>query len=231
MIPRTEIITITEGSGRIELRGHPEAFGLFIDGAPVALNWSDCGGIVAQEFFLLNADPLEDRMTVLQHLVENGPDPEYSLAQQLMPLLRHFPSGEYTLQYSDVNRPYQFPVWETTEVLPWPSAGSSYSWYYPDDYNFLPTQPDLSMSQEQILYYMLAIEEGMRPVAITTTVQRGWAEFILDGHHKLYAYSHLRISPRRICITAMDTNLAVLDWPLDTVPPSGFQLCVNSRKQ
>lgn len=230
MIPATETVILTEGKGRIELRGNPYAFGLFVDDTPVVLNWCDCDGSIGQQFYLFDADLLEERITALHALVEKGPRMDESLAGDLMPLLCQFPSGEYVVEYGDIDRPYQFPEWDINEVREWPD-GVSYAWYYPDATNFLPTQPYHRLNEERIIHYMLEIEQGKRPVAITTTIRGAWGEFILDGHHKLCAYSQLRISPRRICIEASEARLPTLDWPVQIKTPPAFLQSQSVWKQ
>jgi hypothetical protein len=46
-----------------------------------------------------------------------------------------------------------------------------------------------------VAHYRTLISAQQRPIVLTTSVERAWCEFILDGHHKLAAYTAQRVKP------------------------------------
>jgi len=64
------------------------------------------------------------------------------------------------------------------------------------------TQPTEKLDADRIVYYEDQIKQGVRPIAVvygylvkTTHATLSVQNFILDGHHKLLAYEHLKMQP------------------------------------
>lgn len=203
---RNETYTLHEGTGRLTLVGERGICGLAVDGRPVLLNWHDSQGSIGQEFFLIEALPPDESLILLRQLVETGFSEEIPLGEQLLPLLRQFPSGTYQLTLGELGKDWGVPEWEPAQRTPW-----HFGWYYPWDRNLLPTQPDEALNETRVLEWAYAIEAGARPVVITTTTTESLCEFILDGHHKLWGYGLAKVSPLCLCILGDIT--AQPTWP------------------
>jgi hypothetical protein len=221
MIKRNEKFILSNGKGYIEIRTTQDspgsAIGLYSHNKPVILNWCECSGTILQEFLYHYSFTPEEDIAQLRHLVEVGFLEDQSLASQVQPLLSLLPSSEYELLLEDIPidwfqgsnlieclyHPEDAVTVMTTESSPKPPISLDYGLYYPYNHNFFATQSRASLSEDCILQWVEAIKQGVRPVILTIGMHI-WDmsfEFILDGHHKMYAYHRLKIPPRRFCVS------------------------------
>lgn len=85
-----------------------------------------------------------------------------------------------------------------------PSLNKTYNYYEGNSVSFIATEPFSNINQEQVKYYEELIKQGKRPFAIvynsefySNNEEADWIseKYIIDGHHKLLAYSNLKIYP------------------------------------
>lgn len=222
MQSRTETYQLTDGTGHIEVRGNRLASGLFLHGQPFVFNFSDCEGSIGQDLyrFLVHQD---DQLPDLFKVTANLPALDTSLQHIVLPLLRQFPSGVYTLTLAPLAEGETMMEY----YLPDSAENRAYiqSGYYPfanDIYGgrtLIPTQPEEVLDDNRVAHFWYAIEDGDRPFAITASVADGMCEFILDGHHKMSAYGYARVAPWRLCISQTSLPLGEDDWPYQIIPP------------
>jgi hypothetical protein len=223
MLLREETTTLKASKGRLEVRQHSHALGLFADGKPVTLTWAQCDGSILQDYLHLRSFSAEDDIAALRECVAQGFLEGQSLRSQIRPFFEFFTPGTYQLVLEDI------PSWWMDE---WESEDHAFvGWFYPTDDkhqnipNLLATQSYATLDEKQILAWMYAIEAGARPIVLTATATRSdWTEFILDGHHKLYAYAMLNIPPRRLKICGISPHpLRSSNFPQTLDTPYGWK--------
>ena len=230
MQPRSETYLLADGTGRIEVRGDYAASGLFLDGKPFVFNFADCAGSIGQDLyhFAPFVDGDKNRLAGLTEITTDLPLGGTCLSQLILPLLRQFPPGVYTLTIAPLAPGETWVEYYLEDyVLNWSYVESG---YYPESdgvyggKTLVATQPDGSLDDVRIAHYWYAIEDGARPFAITASTEGAMAEFVLDGHHKLQAYAYAKVKPWRLCISKASSPLAADEWPASDAAPRAWRL-------
>jgi hypothetical protein len=219
MRPRSELIDIVDGSGRLQVRGTESAFGLFVDGISVAANWYDCAGSIGQYFYRVPDCSLEQSAAMVRDAVRDTLQPSDTLAKRFWPLFSQFASGPYRLDYDEVGPHLQLRELGDGSNSPAPAHLNQYANESRFHHVLLPTQRAETRDQDRILAWALAIEAGQRPTIITTTLDAADSEIILDGHHKCAAYEMVGAPARRLAIVPVaPLPLRLEDWPGGQLP-------------
>ncbi|WP_196888425.1 hypothetical protein [Aureivirga sp. CE67] len=91
----------------------------------------------------------------------------------------------------------------------------TYNYYDLNSICFIATEPKSNINWDRVKYFEEEIKKGKRPFAIifssdfiSKTSEADWISeyFILDGHHKLIAYSNLKIYPAIALITKINNS-------------------------
>jgi hypothetical protein len=90
--------------------------------------------------------------------------------------------------------------------------------YYPGCGSFVTTQPTSSLSQERIAHFAQSIQRGERPMLFTISVDDGWSDFIIDGHHKLAAYTLTGTLPHYLSIRCKNAPRISVEDALSYIP-------------
>jgi uncharacterized protein (TIGR02996 family) len=213
---RLDLVTITDGKGLIEVRGLGEAV-LLIEGKPVALNWDDGQGSIAQYLVFTGHTRGADYARQLREFVESGPDGNRHLVEQIEPLLAVFAPGTYRIEYTPASA-----GWVQTLECPDPAAGPSHELmgYYPDDYhNLICTQANTSLDAGRVGFFRARIRAGAQPVVLTASASSACCEFVIDGHHKLAAYGQEGMKPAFLGIVREGAPEISLNEGLGWLPP------------
>jgi hypothetical protein len=96
-----------------------------------------------------------------------------------------------------------------------------FSTYNFSDYmgrSFIATQPKEHIDDNRVEFFKNEISAGKRPFAITTNKVRrkgnksdSSPNFVLDGHHKILAYSQLKMMPALLHITSISNSADTFD--------------------
>jgi hypothetical protein len=193
---RVERIHVQDGTSFIDVRGGGFDSALFVEGKPIALNWCDCEGSVGQLLIRGGVYNHQDHVRALRRVLLGGLDPELPLAVQLSPLLQLFSPAEYEIKLWE-----DCPDCELFQVGATERLREELTGYYPFGFSLVATQAMEMLRISRIHRYAgIIATTPHRPIAITTTVEGGWCEFVLDGHHKLMAYQMAGLPPTFISI-------------------------------
>lgn len=187
---------------------------------PVAVVWDDFGGSIGQYICLLPYDATtKERIIgeISDALYKDFTEKEDELFDLLKPLFKLFQNGRYRLDYYDGNKkgdfidgyvlhsPKNYTKKDDTSEIDNSSVHSEVSSYFLANTTWfieycdvlLSTKPESEIDAERVKFFENEIKNGKRPFAIIVSEfgVSGQA-FILDGHHKLLAYSNLNITPR-----------------------------------
>lgn len=179
-----EIYFLESGYGSIDLQGDDFDCLISFQGKPYAINWCDCEGSVGQYLVRTGIRGYKKDLRQLRMILSNGLDPKMKISDQIYPLLQLFRYGNLYLSN------YTARDWDVLS-----GELSKQVQYYPLGNTFVPTQPSEGLNKETIDGYIAQISNGGRPLVVTASVEDGWCEFVVDGHHKLEAYGHLKIAP------------------------------------
>jgi hypothetical protein len=194
-----EIIELVTGCGLIEVRGNEFDSALFIDGKPIALNWSDCEGSVAQYMVRAGVTDCEDKLRSLRHVVEGNLRLDISISAQVLPFLELFANGHYRLRYFESPSDWQFAEFTTS----W-RATKDLDHFYPVAGTLVLTQPSDALRFDRVSHHLERIHAGRHPIALTATMEGGWCDFVIDGHHKLLAYKAAKVAPSFLSVCRLD---------------------------
>ncbi len=209
-----------QGLGLLKIVGGAFGTGLYFDGQPISFYWDDYRGSVAQYLAQIETLDTKENLSKIRDFVEGQVLQMQSLAGQLEPLLCLFESGEYQLKPLTIKGAR--PMWDdypgkTLDMDFKEDIGT----FYPMDTELITTRPKRLLNQERIKFYEAILKQGQRPIVITAGVKDGWTEFVIDGHHKLQAYTSLKIAPRVLQIvkqtyspvTEEDVEAFLSDYP------------------
>lgn len=197
-----EKFELADAKGLIDVRGDDFDSMLFVDGRPIALNWSQCTPTVEQYLVRAGAADCEDRLRALRQVLEGDLRRDESIRSQILPFLDLFVPGRYRIQYRELVPDCRYLQFDAS----WDEL-KSYDAFYPlsPHYGVLVfTQALTALNQERVAYYLNCLQKGGRPIALTATVEDGWCNFVLDGHHKLEAYKLAKIAPTFISVCRLD---------------------------
>lgn len=189
---------LENGYGSIDLKGDDFDSVISFLGKPYALNWCDCEGSVGQYLVRTGIKGYKKDLRQLRMILSNGLDSKMKISDQIYPLLQLFKYGSLLLSN------YSAEQWDVI------SCGVSQKvQYYPYGNTFVRTQPADDLDRETIDGYENQISVGGRPLVVTVSVEDGWCEFVIDGHHKLEAYNNLKIAPNVLNITKPKSKLPI----------------------
>jgi len=181
----TERLTLNDGIGAICVKGDSFDCSIHFSGHPYAINWSDCGGSVAQYLARVGTRNTGVDLAQARHAVANGFDDSLPMSSQLRPLLQLFCAGEYLITRRSLES------WYYTD-----DYTESFVHYYPFDGDVLvPTRSTSDLDPSTVDGYVKSIENGRRPIVVLASVERSWCQFVVDGHHKLEAYNRTSVMP------------------------------------
>ena len=199
MDTRVETAELVQSHSLIDVRGGGFDSLLLVGGKPIALNWCDCEGSVGQYMVRAGSTDCEKKLRSLRHLVEGNVSAQAPLTAQLQPFLELFVPGRYRILYYESCPDCDCIKFNT----PW-MASRDFDQFYPMCHVLVFTQAVDSLNSERVAYHLERIRNGHRPLALTATTDDGWCEFVIDGHHKLQAYSQAGIDPSFISVCRLD---------------------------
>lgn len=191
-----EIYFLESGYGSIDLKGDDFDCIISFRGKPYAINWCDCEGSVGQYLVRTGVKGYKKDLRQLRRVLANGLDSKMKISDQIYPLLRLFKYGNLHLSNY---------VAEQWDILSGDQSGQE--WYYPYGNTFVPTQAAKDLDKGTVERYVLEISGGARPLVVTASVEGGWCEFVIDGHHKLEAYNRLKVAPNVLNIAKPKSKL------------------------
>lgn len=194
---REENFVQTNGAGILEVRGGGLEIALFLNGKPLVFDAADCAGSIGRFTTFLDENSLEYNAQIAESAAQGFGNPA-PLHEQIAPLLRLLPNGNYRLTLETLHPNSYFYCWEDSVDLGMTNNTLGY-YPYDDIYNLTPvlftTQPHTLLKAEIVNFYGAKIEVGERPALISISAKNHVARFVLDGHHKLFAYQALGIAP------------------------------------
>jgi len=193
-------IHITHGQNVIKVLYDGFASCLIIK-RPVVVNWPDSRGSVG-EYFSVSELSEEEKITLADKLnrsLIHGTESE--IMSGIEDFLSLFENGIYqvnlgTIPFENSNFYMSRPVPEDENN---PDSRKFSGWFYPfQDFNYLYTLESNSIDTDRVKYYMDLIRKGGRPkpiilYSLSNQDPQMSCAFVLDGHHKIEAYTKLQM--------------------------------------
>ncbi|PIF46531.1 hypothetical protein CLU96_3569 [Chryseobacterium sp. 52] len=193
-------IHITHGQGIIKALYDGFASCLIIR-RPVAVNWPDSRGSVG-EYFAVSELSEKEKITFadsLNHALTDGTETE--IMAHVEDFLHLFENGCYQVNLGKI--PFDNSNFYMSRSLSDDENSDEVQkfsgWFYPfDDFNYLYTLESKSIDPERIKYYIDLIRKGGRPKPVVFYSLYHLdpmmsCAFVLDGHHKIEAYTRLKM--------------------------------------
>ncbi len=192
-------IHITHGQGIIRVLYDGFASCLIIR-RPVAVNWPDSRGSVGEYYAV--SELSEDEKIILADRLNRSlaEGTEAEIMADIEDFLTLFENGSYQVNLGKI--PFENSSFHVAIPLPDDkNAGNRRfsGWFYPfQDFNYLYTLENKSINPERVQYYMELIKKGSRPKPIIfyslyNLDPQMSSAFVLDGHHKIEAYTRLKM--------------------------------------
>ena len=188
----SESVTLGKTLNLIDVRGCDFDTLILSRGEPLAINWNDGAGSVAQYLVRAGAPDFEDELASLRHALDGNIDSNAALATQVDLFLKLLAPATYRLTIES------FKISEMIEPREEWNPMKDYEYFYPTDVTLVLTQPTSSLDSAKVREYVAKIKAGERPIALAVTTEDAWCNYIIDGHHKLVAYRRLNTRPRVI---------------------------------
>ncbi|SFN03610.1 hypothetical protein SAMN05421594_0538 [Chryseobacterium oleae] len=192
-------ILITHGQGIIKALYDGFASCLIIR-RPVAVNWPDSRGSVG-EYYAVSELSDKEKITfsdgLNQALIDGA---ETEIMTGIEDFLNLFENGTYQVNLGKI--PYDnsnFYMSRTSAADENTNDQKFSGWFYPfDDFNYLYTLESKSIDPERTEYYIDLIKKGGRPKPVIFYSLYHLdpmlsCAFVLDGHHKIEAYTLLKM--------------------------------------
>ncbi len=196
-LPEQEV-WVEQGCSWLDVRGSDFDAALLIKGQPFLYHWSDCQGSVAQQLVYASLPDPSHAIQRFRTALSEPLDTNRNLANCLIDVLPLLAPGAYRLKLCDAAE---------YDIVDFHSAwnpNKDCSHYYPGCGSFVFTQPIDSLRGERIEHYKARIVSGDRPSVLTITVEGGWSDFVIDGHHRLTAYLDAHVPVRFLSICRLN---------------------------
>jgi hypothetical protein len=199
MADAAETFQLDSGAALIDVRGGGFDIVLLIGGQPIALNWCDCGGSVAQYIARAGQANCEKELNSLRHTLSGNWSYDVPISSQILQFLKLLVPGRYQLDYVQSRPDCDLIEFDSK----WDFA-TRHDSYYPFDTILVFTQASDALDVERVNHFVRCIRAGDRPIVLTVTADEGWCDFVVDGHHKLQAYKLLGVAPTFVRVCRLD---------------------------
>ena len=193
---RQEKFIQSQGENKLEMRRGPLEIALFIEGTPLIYDAADCAGSIGR-FTVMLEDVHPQITTQIETAAASGFVDLAPSSEQIAPLMRLLTNGEYTLTLASMREgslQYAFDDYQYNETSLWYIPYADLPGYQIADV-YLGTQSESSLRDEVVNRYLDLIDIGIRPALITLGAKNHVARFVLDGHHKWFAYWCCGVTP------------------------------------
>ncbi len=100
---QSETVTLNDTLNLIDVRGRDFETLVLSRGEPLAINWHDCAGSVAQYLVRAGVPDYCEELASLRHVLDGSIDPDIELAPQVHLFLQLLAPGTYTLTLESAN--------------------------------------------------------------------------------------------------------------------------------
>jgi hypothetical protein len=155
-----ETVEVTSSQSLIDIRGGEEFdCALYVEGQPVAMNWYDCMGSIAQYLIRRHASNADRKLTALNHVLNEGQLREdTSLSSQIGPLLELLAPGKYRLCLLSDCKDCGLLRYDTS----WRTDLAKEEFYPYGWHPLVFTQPADKLDPARIDHYQRGIQAGVR---------------------------------------------------------------------
>lgn len=196
-----EIVDIYDGAGKIKIKGEITDSYLYINNKPQIVSFfAEIGTVWRYLIGTSVTKKLIDENFQYENLVSSGIlDDNKSLSDQFQHILKLLSNGQYKLSYSEFS--YSTRLLDLQHNNNAKPFYDTYGWGF--DIIFTQNFIDLTIVEQ----YKVKILKGERPISVVLKLQDSWNIFVIDGHHKLKAYKELKINPKVVIISKIDSNI------------------------
>lgn len=226
-------VEVVEGQGIIRIINDDQSNALLIE-KPVAINWLDDMGSIGEYYAVSSySEALRQELTrELNEVLISGPNS--AVLESMERFLKLFENGLYSLYLNDVE-PYAISdiiFHGDSKKIDYNknSFAANFS-NYNEGVIYLATRSEDSIDQDRVYFYEAMIRKGARPKAIVyihylDDDSHSCNYYILDGHHKLLAYTNLKVNPHVVSISrdcyGEESSLEMLTAAYSILNPNAF---------
>ncbi len=222
-------ITITNGQGIIDILFDDFASCLLVKKAR-AVNWPDCRGSIGEYYAIADYAPQEREIYTnqLNDVLSFGDkEDQFAAIQEFLNLFGNgqYKISKYLIDVLNTSFHQSNQVIYSNQV---PANERFSGWFYHDYQSSI--EPNLysitnnNINQERVTYYCDLIQTDIKPTIIVFEVcnmktSEYSRSYVLDGHHKLEAYSKLKMNIPTISIVKLIESANETEEILKQVKP------------
>jgi hypothetical protein len=199
-------IEISNKFGIIDIKGDNQESVLYLNSLPIQYTWFAEIGSTWRYHIAKGVDIRSwAEANYSSEILRNGIDSETEFDHLVEYYSQFLKTGEYEFGVYDIHEYY--------DLIHIPEGDKFQSFdYYGGCPDLIPTQ---SKFEDQIINdYKQLIKEGVKPSMVIFHISNSHILFILDGHHKFLAYGQLKIKPRALIISKLNSSTISLDQSL-----------------
>lgn len=199
-------VEISNKYGIIDIKGDNQESVLYLNSLPIQYTWfAEIGSTWRYHI----AKGVNERSWAESNhsseILKNGIESEKEFDHLVEYYSRFLKTGEYEFGVYDIHEYY--------DLIHIPEGEKFQSFdYYGGSPDLIPTQCKF---EDQIINdYIQLIKTGIRPSIVIFHVAKSHILFILDGHHKFLAYGQLKMKPRALIISKLNSSTLSIEQSL-----------------
>jgi len=199
-------IDISNKFGIIDIKGDNQESVLYLNGLPIQYTWyAEIGSTWRYHIAKGVNERSWAESSIASEMLKNGVATTTEFDALVDYYSQFLKTGQYEFGTYDLHEHYG--------LIHLPEGDNFQSFdYYGGCPDIIPTQckyDDLIINE-----YKQSIKQGLRPTMVIFHVAKSHILFILDGHHKFLAYGQLKIKPRAIIISKLNSSTMSIEQSL-----------------
>lgn len=195
-----EEVYVHSGRGVLNIKGSPTESILYIKSKPRIMSFfAEVNTTLRYQIGKEITEELIQSNYKYEDIVNEGNiDLNKSLEEQFQYITQLLTNGTYYLSY--------YTERHETHLQPAISKDSTYISYdtYGGLYDVVATQ--FHLNSKKVKEYKSIISKGKRPIILLLMLENSANKYIIDGHHKFKAYKDLKINPKVLAISKLNTK-------------------------
>lgn len=196
-------IDISNKYGIIDIKGDNQESVLYLNSLPIQYTWYAEVGSTWRYHIAKGVDKRSwGESMFASEILKKGITSKTEFDNLVYYYSQFLKTGQYEFGIYDLHEHY--------DLIQLPEGNEFQSFdYYGGCPDLIPTQDHYQ--GETIIEYKQIIQNGIKPTMVIFHVAESHILFILDGHHKFLAYGQLKLKPRAMIISKLNSTILSID--------------------
>jgi hypothetical protein len=200
-------IDISNKYGIIDIKGDNQESVLYLNSLPIQYTWYAEVGSTWRYHIAKGVNERSWAESILaSEILKNGIGSKNEFDDLVEYYSQFLKSGQYEFGIYDLHEHY--------DLIHLPEEDEFQAFdYYGGCPDMIPTQK--TYQDETINEYKQIIQNGIKPTMVIFHVAQSHILFILDGHHKFIAYGQLKMKPRALIISKLNSSTLSIEQSIN----------------